>query len=203
MGPLGPELGQITQITGILLYGYYSCRNYQRPDDGHVYSTKRMLSLQSDFVCPQHFEWNGRTVNNFESYLESSQETDDAFCRIIDQPDPQIGIDINEVSFYSYQVAADPGSTIQYQLRIRNWIYQESHLHGVIRIPDRRSVSPVAVDLVVPAKFQSSIKFQVEIPPEETRLNRGFALIVDLRRDDHHLGELTEGLVNMSPMRSH
>lgn len=199
MGPLGPELGQIAQIPGTPLYGRYSCRHYQQLDDGHVYSAKKILSLQPDFVCPQHFEWNSRTANNFESYLESSREMDDVFCRIVDQPDPQIGIDNNWVSFYPYQVATDPGSTIQYQLRVRNLIYRKSHLHCVIWIPDGRSLSPATVDLAVPAKFQSSIEFQVEIPPGETRLNRRFALTADLWRDDHHLGEVTEGLVNMSP----
>lgn len=190
-------------IPGSPLYGHYVCRNYQRLDSGHVYSAKKILRLKPDFVCPQHFEWNAGTRENIESYLRSSQEMNNAFRKIVDQPDPQIGVDNNWASFYPYQVEAGPGDKIRYQLRIRNWIYRESHLHAAVRVPNGWSVSPSTVDLVVPAKSESSAGFQVQIPADESRLNRRFVLTVDLWRDGEHLGEITEGLVNMRPMKAH
>lgn len=190
-------------IPGTPLYGHISCPNYQKLDGGHVYSARKMLSLRLDFVNPQHFEWNAATSYNLESYLKSSQETYNAFRRMIDQPDPEIGVDNNWASFYPYQVEAKPGDRLRYELRIRNWIYRESYLHAAIRIPDNWSVSPSTVDLVVPAKSQSSVEFQIQVPTAEERLNRRFVVTADLWRDGEHLGELTETLVNMLPMKAH
>jgi hypothetical protein len=43
----------------------------------------------------------------------------------------------------------------------------------------------------------------LRIPHSETRLNRRFVLTADIWRDGQHLGEVTEALVNMRPMRAH
>jgi glyoxylase-like metal-dependent hydrolase (beta-lactamase superfamily II) len=190
-------------LPGTPLIGHYVCRNYQRLDTGHVYSAKKLLELEPDYVCPQHFEWDKATRELLESYLKASEETNAAFKKIIDQPDPEIGLDNNWASFYPYQVEAKPGDTLRYELRIRNWIYRTSHVKAVIVVPENWVAVPESVDLMVPAKSESSATFAVKIPRSEGRLNRRFVLTADIWRDDEHLGELTEALVNMQPMKFH
>lgn len=190
-------------LPGTPLIGHYVCRNYQRLDTGHVYSAKKLLELEPDYVCPHHFEWNRATHELLESYLKASEETNAAFKRIIDQPDPQIGLDNNWASLYPYQVEASLGDTIRYELRVRNWINGDSRIKAVLVVPENWVAEPGSVDFTVPAKSKSSATFAVKIPHSEDRLNRRFVLTADIWRGHEHLGEVTESLVNMRPMKPH
>lgn len=190
-------------LPGTPLLGHFVCRNYQRIGGGHVYAARKLLELRPDYVCPQHFEWNRATLETLDSYLRSSEEVQEAWRQIIDQPDPQIGVDNNWASFYPYQAEAGPGDTIHYELRIRNWIYRDSHVRAAIRFPEGWIVMPSVVELDIPAKSQAAARFEVRVPSSEKRLNRRFVLTADIWRDGEHLGEVTEGLVNMNPMKAH
>jgi glyoxylase-like metal-dependent hydrolase (beta-lactamase superfamily II) len=190
-------------LPGTPLIGHYVCRNYQRLDAGHVYSARKLLELQPDYVCPQHFEWNKATPELLESYLRASEETNAAFTKIIAQPDPEIGVDNNWASIYPYQIESGPGDALQFELRIRNWIARPSHIEAVIIVPETWVTVPGAVALTVPAKSKSSVNFAVKVPRSEERLNRRFVLTADIWRDGEHIGELTEALVNMKPMKPH
>jgi glyoxylase-like metal-dependent hydrolase (beta-lactamase superfamily II) len=191
-------------LPGTPLLGHFCCRNYQRLDGGHVYAARKLLQLKPDFVCPNHYEWSLATPEVLGSYLRSSEETGAVFRQIIDQPDPQIGVDNNWISFYPYQVEAGPGDSIHYELRIRNWIYRKSQLRVTINTPEGWTVaSDSDLRINIPPKSQSALKFDVRIPHSETRLNCRFVLTADVWRDGEHLGEINEALVNMRPMKIH
>lgn len=83
----------------------------------------------------------------------------------------------------------------------RNWLYRVSKLRAVIRVPKGWSVTPLEVVINAPPKSEAAATFTVSIPEAEHRLNRRFVLTTDTWRDGNHLGEVTEGLVNMSSMK--
>jgi glyoxylase-like metal-dependent hydrolase (beta-lactamase superfamily II) len=197
----GDNVGHPLPSTPLL--GHFVCRNYQRIGGGHVYSARKLLELKPDYICPNHFEWNLATPELLESYLHSSEEVQNVWREIIDQPDPQIGVDSSWASFYPYQAEAGPVDSLHYELRIRNWIYRGSHLIAVIKCPEGWTVVPNSVELNVPAKSEAASKFEVRVPHSEDRLNRRYVLTADIWRDGEHLGEITEGLVNMNPMKAH
>jgi hypothetical protein len=190
-------------LPGMPMFGHFVCRNYQRLGGGHVYSARKLLELKPDYVCPNHFEWSAATPEILDSYLKSSMEIQDIWSRIVDQPDPAMGVDNNWVSFYPYQAEAGGGDTVQYELRFRNAIPVSSQLKATIRVPATWSVSPSSVEINATPKSEGSARFEVRIPPTENRLNRRFVITADVWRDGAHLGEVTEGLVNMNPMKSH
>jgi glyoxylase-like metal-dependent hydrolase (beta-lactamase superfamily II) len=190
-------------LPGTPLLGHFVCRNYQRLGGGHVYSAKKLLELKPDYVCPNHFEWSPATPEILGSYLRSSEEIQDIWGRIIDQPNPEIGVDNNWISFYPYQSEAEPGDTIEYQLRLRNWIYRPSEIKAMIKLPETWVASPGSLHISAPDRSESSARFQIRIPRSETRRNRRFVITADIWRDGEHLGELTETLVNITPMKAH
>jgi hypothetical protein len=190
-------------LPGVPLLGHFVCRNYQRLDGGHVYAAKKLLDLKPDYVCPNHFEWSDATPQLLTSYLKSSEELDAEFRAVIDQPDPQIGVDNNWASFYPYQAEAVPGQTIEYELRIRNWIYRRSQVRAEIRTPEGWTAGPASVTLDIPPKSEAVGRFVLHIPKSEASKNRRRVLTADVWRDGTHLGEITEALVNMSPMKAH
>jgi hypothetical protein len=185
------------------MYGHFVCRNYQRLGGGHVYSAKKLLELKPDFVCPNHFEWSAATPDVLNSYLQSSEEVQDVWKRIIDQPDPAMGVDTNWVSFYPYQSEAGAGDTVQYELRFRNGIQQAVRLKATIKGPASWTFDPSSIEINVSPGSEGAAKLKVRVPPDEKRLNRRFIITADVWRDGQHLGEVTETLVNMKPMRAH
>jgi hypothetical protein len=88
--------------------------------------------LKPDYIAPNHFEWNVATPELMQSYLQTSEEVQNSSKEIIDQPDPELGVDASWASFYPYQVESGPGDEISYELRIRNWIGNNSHIRAVI-----------------------------------------------------------------------
>jgi glyoxylase-like metal-dependent hydrolase (beta-lactamase superfamily II) len=191
------------RLPGTLFIAHFNCRNYQRIGAGHLYSARKILELQPDYVCPNHTEWLRATPETLQDYLKEAEEVQGIWMEIVDQPDPEIGVDNNWVSFYPYQLEADPGETVHYELRVRNWIDRDSQLKAEIKAPGGWAVNPPSLDLRCPAKGHATAKFEISIPHSETRLNRRFVVTADIWRDGEHLGELTEGLVNMKPMKAH
>jgi glyoxylase-like metal-dependent hydrolase (beta-lactamase superfamily II) len=190
-------------LPGMPMYGHFVCRNYQRLGGGHVYSARKLLDLKPDFVCPNHFEWSAATRETLDSYLRTSEQIHGIWRRIIDQPDPAMGVDNNWVSFYPYQSEAGAGDKIQYELRFRNGSEQSSNLKAFIRAPASWMVSPSSVEMKSAARSQAAGKLEVRIPPGETRRNRRLVITADVWRDGKHLGEVPEALVNMKPMKAH
>jgi glyoxylase-like metal-dependent hydrolase (beta-lactamase superfamily II) len=190
-------------LPGMPMYGHFVCRNYQRLGGGHVYSARKLLDLKPDFICPNHFEWSPATRQTLHSYLRTSAEIQDIWRRIVDQPDPAIGVDNNWLSFYPYQSEADPGDAIQYELRFRNGADRPSRLKACIKAPESWAASPSSVEIEAAPRTQTAAKLAVQIPSGENRRNRRFVITADVWRDGRHLGEVTECLVNMKPMKAH
>jgi glyoxylase-like metal-dependent hydrolase (beta-lactamase superfamily II) len=190
-------------LPGMPMYGHFVCRNYQRLGGGHVYSARKLLELKPDFICPNHFEWSAATPETLDSYLRTSEEIQDIWRRIIDQPDPAMGVDNNWVFFYPYQSEAGAGDAIRYELRFRNGTERPSSLKASIRTPEPWTVSPRSVEMTAAPRSQATANLEVRIPPGEHRLNRRFVITADVWRDGRHLGEITECLVNINPMKTH
>jgi glyoxylase-like metal-dependent hydrolase (beta-lactamase superfamily II) len=190
-------------LPGHPTYGHFVCRNYQRLGGGHVYAAKKLLDLKPDFICPNHFEWSAATRETLDSYLKTSEEIQDIWRRIIDQPDPAMGVDNNWVSLYPYQAVAGAGETLQYELRFRNASVHPSCLKASVKAPVNWTVSPSTVEINAVPNSQAAAKLEVRISPNEKRLNRRIVITADVWRDGRHLGEVMEGLVNMKPMKAH
>jgi len=204
-------------LPGTPIIAHFSCSaDYQRIGGGHLYSAKKLLEVRPDYICPNHTGWLRATPETLQAYLRQAEQVQGIWEQIIDQPDPEIGVDNNWVSIYPYQVEADPGDTVCYELRVRNWIGRDSHLRVEIKAPKGWFVTPPSAevevpgkhekrmsDIMIPAPGHSTVKFEVSIPRSEDWVNRRFVLTADIWRDGEHLGELTEALINMSPMKNH
>ncbi|PYV15808.1 MAG: hypothetical protein DMG07_08995, partial [Acidobacteria bacterium] len=186
-------------LPGTPLVGHFVCRNFLKLDGGHVVAARRLLELRPDFVCPNHFGFTRATPEVLESYRASSEEFVAAVRAIVDQPDPQLGVDNNWASIYPYQADARPGDALHYKLKVRNWLGARSRVKAVLRVPEQWTVTPATLDLDVNARGEAEAPFSVEIPSTENARGRRRVLLGDLWRDGEHLGEVTEALVNFAP----
>jgi glyoxylase-like metal-dependent hydrolase (beta-lactamase superfamily II) len=189
-------------LPGTALIGHFVCRNFLKLDGGHLIAARRLLELRPDFVCPNHFEWSRATPAVLESYRSSSEEFVAAVREIIDQPDPQLGVDNNWASIYPYQVDARPGAALRYRLKVRNWLSRTSRVKASFRAPEGWVVTPASVEVEAGGRGEAEAAFVVQIPATEPA-GRRRVLTADLWRDGERLGELTEALVNFAPMKAH
>jgi glyoxylase-like metal-dependent hydrolase (beta-lactamase superfamily II) len=189
-------------VPGRPMLGHYVARNYQRLDGGHIYGAKKFLELQPDFIAPNHFEWVPAVRETLLSYLNNSEQMREAFARILDQPDPMFGLDNNWISVYPYQVEAKPGDSIDVQIRFRNWLYAPATITATWQTPEGWSLDPVKIQLRAFAKSESSARARLRIPASAAP-NRRYVITLDVTRDGRHLGEVTEMLVNVDPMKAH
>lgn len=188
-------------LPGRPIIGHYVCRNFQRLDGGHRYSSAKYITLRPDYLVPNHFEWVPATESNLLSYVETSLRVSQLYKKVSGQPDPMFGIDPNWISAFPYQVQADAGEPITIQIRCRNWLRQPSVIRVEAR-PPRGWKRPKPLVLTVPAHGEGSAPLQLSIPPD-ARKDWRYVVTLDVVRDGVPLGEISEFLLNMSPMRAH
>ena len=184
------------------MLGHYVARNYQRLDGGHIYCARKFLEVKPDFIAPNHFEWVPATQEILRSYLKNSEEMKEVFTRVLDQPNPMFGLDNNWISAFPYQVEAKPDQVVDVQVRFRNWLYASSKVHAKWRLPEGWSIEPASVEVEAPPYSAAKAIARLRIPAE-ARLNRRYVLTLEVARDGKRLGEITEMLVNIDPMKAH
>jgi glyoxylase-like metal-dependent hydrolase (beta-lactamase superfamily II) len=189
-------------VPGRPMLGHYVARNYQRLDGGHIYCAKKFLELAPDFIAPNHFEWIPATQKILQSYLTNAEQMKEAFGRLLDQPDPMFGLDNNWLSVYPYQMEAAPGDSVKFEVRYRNWLYAESTTSASFRVPAGWTIEPSTVQVHAAPKSQSVASVTLHIP-RTVKQNHRYVITLDASRDGRRLGEITETLINISPMKAH
>lgn len=112
------------------------------------------------------------------------------------------GLDNNWLSLYPYQVEANPGDTVKLEVRYRNWLFADSAVRGFFRGPSGWMFQPETAEVHAPPKSVGVAVVTMRIPPA-ARPNYRYVITVDASRDGERLGEITEMLVNIAPMKAH
>jgi hypothetical protein len=126
----------------------------------------------------------------------------EVFTRMLDQPNPMFGLDNNWISAFPYQAEAKPGQNVDVEVRFRNWLYADARVRATWRLPDGWSIEPAVIEIGSAPYSAAKATARLRIPPEATR-NRRYVLTLDVERDGKRLGEITEMLVNIEPMKAH
>jgi hypothetical protein len=125
-----------------------------------------------------------------------------AFTAVIDQPDVMFGMDNNWLSVYPYQVEANPGDVVKLQVRYRNWLFAESTVRATVRAPEGWAFEPGTVEVHAPPRSTAMANVTTHIPLT-AKSNYRYVITLDATRDEEKMGEATEVLVNMDPMKAH
>jgi glyoxylase-like metal-dependent hydrolase (beta-lactamase superfamily II) len=189
-------------LPGRPLLGHYVSRNYQRLDGDMSYVARKMIELKPDFIAPFHFDMIPANGENLNSFLRSTETFQNVARAIIDQPDPQMGIDNNWLSAYPYQSDVGPGQTASIELRLRNWTAAPMNLSVRARGPEGWKIDPPEIQLAASAK-KTRRSLRIAVPDLPAVRSRRFVITFDTWRDGKPLGEITEALINVEPMKAH
>ncbi len=167
-------------------------------NDSHVKSIKTILEHEPNIVAPGHgkpFISNKTDLENLKRRLEGQQKY---FFDAIADPDCNFGLNPSWVRLYPYQLPARAGSSAKVELHVRNYRSHPMHLEGAVVLPPGWKAWPELLDLTIPAGQDGSVPFTVSVPEDWDRAKPRVALAVDVRADGEYLGQIAEGVADIS-----
>lgn len=164
-------------------------------DGGYITSTRKMLEYLPDIVCPSHTDEYYPTREQLEGFHRWALELRDVMTELIDQPDPNFGVDVRWCHFYPYRLLLKDEGPIEVELRVRNYLYIPGEVEVELKLPPGIRTAHPRRSVTVPAKKEMAIPFRLYA---EEIAGRGRTIFTaDITFNGAHLGEYTEGLIEL------
>jgi hypothetical protein len=154
-----------------------------------------MLDYLPDIVCPAHTEEYYPTREQLEGFHQWALELRNVMTQLIDQPDPNFGMDARWCHFYPYRLVVDVEEAVEFELRVRNHLFIPAEVEVELRLPPGIECPQPERRLTLPPKKEMAIPFQLV----SSRVQRPDRKVVtaDITVNGAHLGEYAEALVEL------
>jgi glyoxylase-like metal-dependent hydrolase (beta-lactamase superfamily II) len=162
-------------------------------DGGFITCAQKMLDIMPDLVCPAHTEEYSPDRNDLEGFLGWARKLRDVMTSLIDQPDPNFGMDYRWCHFYPYRAAAVKGDRIQYEVRVRNHLFKPANVAIRLRLPDGIACSREARSITIPAKAQAAMPFELRAGHSSPARR---VITADITINGRRVGEYAEALID-------
>jgi glyoxylase-like metal-dependent hydrolase (beta-lactamase superfamily II) len=167
-------------------------------NDSHLKSMRTILEYEPTLIAPGHgkpFLGVKEDLEDLKHRLEKHQKY---FQSVIADPDCNFGMNPSWIRLYPYQLQARAGSSVPVELHVRNYRAKPMQLEAALVLPASWRASPEVGNLSVPASGDSSAGFTMTIPEDWDRARPRVALAADIVADGQYLGEIAEGVVDVS-----
>ncbi|MFH1069252.1 MAG: MBL fold metallo-hydrolase [Candidatus Glassbacteria bacterium] len=165
-------------------------------DGGFITCASLMLHYLPDMVCPAHTEEYFPTRPDLEEFLGWANELREVMTGLIDQPDPNFGMDYRWCRFYPYRtIMEQTGEEFTVEVILRNHLFRPAQVKLALRYPEEsfECSYPERMFTVEPKK-QVAVPFVLKRKPG-AGTGRS-VLTADLTINGRRIGEYTEGLVD-------
>jgi hypothetical protein len=152
-----------------------------------------MLQHMPDIVCPAHTDEYSPTREDLEGFLGWAQKLRDVMDGLIQQPDPNFGMDYRWCHFYPYRHPAGRGGEFQVELIVRNHLFRPGKIRVQLKLPSTVTCRVPQRTLTVEPKNEVSIPFRLE---RTGGFGRRAVVTADITFNGRRLGELTELLID-------
>jgi hypothetical protein len=113
---------------------------------------------------------------------------------LIDQPDPNFGMDYRWCRFYPYRSIPEGEEPFQVELMIRNHLFKTAEIEVTLKYPESLECGVPVRKFTVEGKKQTAVPFVLSRKPGAD----GRAVITaDVTINGHRIGEYAEGLVDL------
>jgi len=163
-------------------------------DGGFITCAKKMLHYMPDIVCPAHTEEYSPTREDLEGFLQWAYRVRDVMTDLIDQPDPNFGMDYRWTHFYPYRSISKAGEPMQVELVVRNHLFIPALVDIELRHPQSLNCKSAVRQVNIEPKTQVAIPF--ELTREVESENQRMVITADLTINGQRLGEVTEALID-------
>lgn len=167
--------------------------------DSHVRSIRTILEHQPTMIAPGHgkpFIANKEDLEDLKKRLEGQQAY---FSSVIADPDTDFGLNPSWVRLDPYQAEARRGEAATIEVRVRNYRARPMELEAALLAPAGWKIAPEMVKLTVPANGEGREGFAVTVPPGwDVAARPRVAVSADVMADGRYLGEIAEGVVDVT-----
>jgi len=163
-------------------------------DGGFITCAEKMLEYMPDIVCPAHTEEYFPTKEDLEEFLGWAHRLREVMTGLIDQPDPNFGMDYRWCRFYPYRSIPEGLEPFQVDLMIRNHLFKPAEIEVALKYPESLKCEMPVRKFTVQGKKQVAVPFVLSRKPGAG----GRAVITaDITINRHRIGEYAEGLVDL------
>ncbi len=163
-------------------------------DGGFITCAQRMLEYAPDMVCPAHTEEYYPTREDLEGFLGWAKNVRTVMTELIDQPDPNFGMDYNWCRFHPFRSQPEPGEEITVDLMLRNHLFTDSEVKVELKLPEGFSCAHPVRTLTIGAKKQVAVPFVLTAAPG---MSGRQVITADITIDGRRIGEYAEALVDL------
>jgi glyoxylase-like metal-dependent hydrolase (beta-lactamase superfamily II) len=169
-------------------------------DGGYITSSQIMLDYMPEIVCPAHTGEYYPSREDLEGFHQWALDVREVMTEVIDQPDPNFGMDKHWCVFHPYRVTCRDGGSFRVELIVRNHLFVSAQLEVKLKLPGNLLCEHAAGSIRVGGKKQVVVPFVVEAaagsPPER------MIITADVTINGQHLGEYAEAIVEIKPGES-
>ncbi|MEA2062863.1 MAG: MBL fold metallo-hydrolase, partial [Gemmatimonadota bacterium] len=163
-------------------------------DGGFITCAERMLEYAPDMVCPAHTEEYYPTREDLEGFLGWAKHVRTVMTALIDQPDPNFGMDYQWCRFHPFRSQPGSGEKFTVDVVMRNHLFREAEVEVELKLPGGLTCAhPVRV-LTIGAKKQVAVPFVLKAAPGTSGRQ---VLTADITIDGRRIGEYAEALVDL------
>ncbi len=163
-------------------------------DGGFITCAHKMLDFMPDMVCPAHTEEYSPSRQDLQEFLGWAYRLRDVMTGLIDQPDPNFGMDIRWCHFYPYRSIVVGSAEFVVELLIRNHLFKPASFEVALKLGSGVTCDQPERRFLVEAKKSVRIPFLLRktgpAPVQRT------VITADVTINGRRLGEYAEALVD-------
>jgi glyoxylase-like metal-dependent hydrolase (beta-lactamase superfamily II) len=130
-------------------------------DSGFIACARKMIECRPDLVCPAHTEEYSPGPQDLKEFLDWALRLREVMTSLIDQPDPNFGMDYRWCYFYPYRAEVAPGEGVRLELRLRNHLFKAANVEVKLKLPTGFSCVFPERTVQMAGKTQVAVPFDV------------------------------------------
>jgi glyoxylase-like metal-dependent hydrolase (beta-lactamase superfamily II) len=163
-------------------------------DGGFITCAQRMLEYAPDMVCPAHTEEYYPTREDLEGFLGWAKNVRTVMTGLIDQPDPNFGMDYNWCRFHPFRSQPESGEKVAVDVMLRNHLFTDAEIKVELKLPEGLTCAHPVRTCTVGAKKQVAVPFELESVPGTSGRQ---VITADITINGRRIGEYAEALVDL------
>ena len=165
-------------------------------DSGFIACARKMIACRPDLVCPAHTEEYSPTAKDLEEFLGWALRLRRVMTGLIDQPDPNFGMDYRWCYFYPYRTELAAGERARFEVRLRNHLFKPANVKIKLKLPAGFSCPFPERMVSLAGKTQIAVPFDIAREGTDSSAPRRQVVTADITINGRRIGECAEALID-------
>ncbi len=164
-------------------------------DGGFITCAQKMLEYLPDIDCPAHTEEYSPTRDDLEEFLDWAYRLRNVMTDLIDQPDPNFGMDYRWCRFYPYRTIVGNNEPFRIELMIRNHLFKPARIDVELKYSDNITCPAPRRSFTIESKTQVAVPFILSKVGYEK--GKREIITANITINGRYLGEYAEAMIEL------